>query len=300
VTADARRLLTARLTAVRDRFTRVVEAAAENPEYVHKFRVATRRATAAVEVFADYLPGKAYRQVKRGLRDLRRAAGAARDWDVFFATVLAWGADRPDAERPGLDALLGWAAAKRDTARPALDALGEDHPQAIDRLTADTVDAVRRPKQGKRTTCLELIRTRLDELLAAFTAAAAGETEDDAQLHQVRILGKRLRYTGELLAEGVPFASPERTVPMLTELQDVLGRYNDGVVAGGHLDEFAAHYRTFHPTEWERVRAGVDALLSHYQGVREAERPRFHDWRGKWAEAISSGNPPEPGEHDRG
>lgn len=282
VVVVARRHLTATLTAVRDQFTRVVESASENPEFIHKLRVATRRALAAVRAFDDYLPKRAFRRVKRTLRAMRQSAGEARDWDVFFAGVAAWSGDRPDADRPGLDALLGWAAAKRDSARTGLHALAEDHPHRADRLIAKTVDAIRPPKHGKITSYTERVHERLTAQFAALSEALAGDTEDDTQLHRVRLMGKKLRYTGELFVEHRSKEDRERIDPILTELQDILGRFNDGAVAGRHLEAFAGHFRQFHPVEWERVRDGVEALVAHHLANREAERQRFHDWRTRW------------------
>jgi len=55
----------------------------EDVEYVHQLRIATRRAEAALETFAPYLPGRRARWLSKKLRQVRRAAGDARDLDVL-------------------------------------------------------------------------------------------------------------------------------------------------------------------------------------------------------------------------
>ena len=74
--ADAgRRVLAARLEVVRDALPPAVNRPDEDPEYVHQLRVATRRAGAAVEIFAGCLPEKAYRKARKQLRRVRRGIG---------------------------------------------------------------------------------------------------------------------------------------------------------------------------------------------------------------------------------
>src|SRR5437870_2343843 len=80
----ARHVLFVRLEVVRDHLPRVIHEAERDPEHVHQLRVGTRRADAALRIFRPCLPEKVYRAARRRLRRLRRAAGEARDWDVFL------------------------------------------------------------------------------------------------------------------------------------------------------------------------------------------------------------------------
>src|SRR5262245_11473393 len=56
---------------------------AHDPEHVHQLRVATRRADAAMRAFADFLPRRKAKKLRRALKRIRRAAGEARDHDVM-------------------------------------------------------------------------------------------------------------------------------------------------------------------------------------------------------------------------
>ena len=58
----------------------------------------------------------------------------------------------------------------------------------------------------------------------------------DADLHQLRILGKQARYCVEFFASLFPDRAPRRHAKALTALQDCLGILNDGVVARAILD----------------------------------------------------------------
>src|SRR5436853_7724825 len=80
----ARRVLALRLEVVRDYLQHALAQADKDPEYVHQLRVGTRRAGAALRIFALCLPPKVYKKAGKQLRRIRRAAGEARDWDVFL------------------------------------------------------------------------------------------------------------------------------------------------------------------------------------------------------------------------
>src|SRR5438132_5572089 len=86
----ARHTLTLRLEVVREYLPLALHEADKDPEHVHQLRVGTRRARAALDIFALCLPQKAYKSARKLLRRLRRAAGEARDWDVFLAGLVGW------------------------------------------------------------------------------------------------------------------------------------------------------------------------------------------------------------------
>ena len=55
----------------------------EDAEAVHQLRIWTRRAAAALRLFADVLPSKKAKWLKRKLKEIRHTAGVARDCDVL-------------------------------------------------------------------------------------------------------------------------------------------------------------------------------------------------------------------------
>src|SRR5262249_55244587 len=83
----AKAVLVARFGVVKHFLPLAAERPNEDVEYVHQLRVGTRRAAAALRVFEDALPRKLLKATKRTLRRIRRAAGDARDWDVFIQTL---------------------------------------------------------------------------------------------------------------------------------------------------------------------------------------------------------------------
>src|SRR5260221_3966301 len=108
----AGRVLSARRDVVRYYLPLAAEHSHEDIESVHQLRVATRRAAAALRMFEMCMPEKRAKTAKKQLRRLRRAAGAARDWDVFSKMLNDWSEKRPAADAPGLDFLRGHAFAE--------------------------------------------------------------------------------------------------------------------------------------------------------------------------------------------
>src|SRR3954466_9022178 len=84
----ARRSLEPRLAAVARCLPLAAHLAEHEFEHVHRLRVATRRACAALKLYKQLLPEKPARWLKRRLRKIRKAAGDARDLDVLSRRLL--------------------------------------------------------------------------------------------------------------------------------------------------------------------------------------------------------------------
>jgi CHAD domain-containing protein len=277
----ARHVLTVRLEVVRDYLPKALHDADKDPEHVHQLRVGTRRAGAALQIFEACLPEKEFKKAKKRLRQIRRAAGAARDWDVFRMTLADWPV-RSEKQRPGLDYLAGYATGQRLVAQDHLREVGEDEPFAFDRLLAETVAAVQLSDDGSLRTLADLARPLLSELLANLDAAASEDLDDYGNLHQVRIAGKRLRYAMEVFAPCFVDAFREELYPAVEEMQEILGNANDSHVAEGRLEALREHLRETRAEDGKRYRPGLDALLRFHRQRLPRERRRFLAWWQRW------------------
>jgi CHAD domain-containing protein len=280
----ARRVLAVRLEVVRDYLPLALHHAGKDPEHVHQLRVGTRRAGAAVETFADCLPRKAYRTARKQLKRIRRAAGDARDWDVFIVALEERAGQRPKPEQPGMDYLLGYALAQRIAAQARLEEASPHVPFDFDRLLADTLAAVERssPSGG---VLLDLARPQLGELLRELHEAATRDLNDYTHLHQVRIIGKRLRYAMEIFADCFAAAFRERFYPAVEEMQEILGHANDSHVAAGRLTGLRRHLQMFEAADWKRLRPGIEGLLRYHQQRLPRQRKLFLKWWQRWEKA---------------
>lgn len=76
--------------------------AADDIEYIHRMRVASRRIRAALPLFKDCFSGKEYRFWNKEVRAITRALGAARDADVQIAFLRSVVGTIGERERPSM------------------------------------------------------------------------------------------------------------------------------------------------------------------------------------------------------
>jgi CHAD domain-containing protein len=281
----ARHALTVRLEVVREYLPKALHEPDKDPEHVHQLRVGTRRAGAALRIFAVCLPDKVCKKARRRLRRIRRAAGAARDWDVFLMTLAGWPV-RSERQRTGFDFLAGYALGQRLAAQAHLQEIGADEPYAFDRLLAETVAAVEGPTDGPETLA-DLARPLLSDRLRDLDEAAARDLNDYGNLHQVRIAGKRLRYAMEVFADCFTHRFRDELYPAVEEMQEILGAANDSHVADQRLGVLRDKVRASRVADWKRFRPGLDGLLRYHRQRLPKERRRFLAWWERWRKSGS-------------
>src|SRR5262249_52495314 len=254
----------------------------KDPEHIHQLRVGARRANAALRIFALCLADKVHRSARKTLRKIRRAAGEARDWDVFHDLLAAWSQKQLAARRAGVEFLQGFAKAQRDAAQQHLCETAGDHPLSFDAFFAETVAAVQPPDDPTLRHLIDLAQPFYARLLQELDEAAARDLDDYDNLHQVRIAGKRLRYAMEVFADC--FAKPFRTeiYPAAESMQDILGRANDSRVAAGRLESLRQSLRAAWPAEWKRYRPGIEAYLRYQRQQLTSQRRQFAAWWKNW------------------
>jgi CHAD domain-containing protein len=281
----ARHVLTVRLEAVRDILPLALQQADNDPEHVHQLRVGTRRARAALDIFACCLPSRVNKEARKQLRAIRQVAGEARDWDIFLASLTQWARDHAKRLWPGLDCLVGYVAARREAAQLQLQEAGKDYPFAFERFLAETVAAVEKPSDARLRTLADLALPRLTGLLRDLDDAASRDVEDYEHLHRIRILGKKLRYTMEVFADCFAPAFREELYPAIEAMQEMLGNANDSVVACRRLEAFSVRLQALVPVEWKRYRPGLEGLLQYHQSRLPQERERFQEWWARWCQS---------------
>jgi CHAD domain-containing protein len=219
-------------------------------EDVHQMRVSVRRMRAALKAARPLLDARWADGLRAELGWLGRSLGPVRDLDVLLPRLRDLAADLPSDERSAARQLTGtlhkdYLAARRDM----LTALSAPRYVALlERLA----DAVRLPLPTPSATehrpeLVELVRNEYRTLRKAVRRA--GQDPPDEVLHALRIKGKRLRYTGELVepALGKPV---RRLLRATTGLQEVLGDHQDACVAQQRIRELVARLdEAANPTE---------------------------------------------------
>lgn len=220
----ARRMLATRLHAVRSALTPAARRWEEDVEQVHRLRVATRRAGAALGVAAEWLPRRKRRQIARRLKKVRRAAGEARDLDVLAAR---WSSDPKRAGPLESLGLIDELRAQRRAAQKPLQRI--DRRKWHRRFAKSIARLARRvhaPEDHPRTFGQQAVM-QIGAEAREFFEHASVDLADDAALHELRIRAKRLRYAMEIFAAALPAMFRDELYPQVEELQELLGRVND-------------------------------------------------------------------------
>lgn len=234
---------------------------------VHGLRVATRRALAAFEVFADAIPGRSRDWFEKRLARVRRVAGEARDLDVLGEHLSAETAV-PVRARDRLVAMLSRRRIEsRSPIREQLEKLVDaDWPRRCDRLVA----AVRRRSRRRRFTTFA--RRRFRPMIGEFFAGADRKLRSADDLHAMRIAGKRLRYAFEILAPALPPRVRGDCQESLERLQESLGEYTDHAAAADRLARWARS------GEAGSSRDLLEALQAREDARAQEARKTFSRW----------------------
>ena len=202
-----------------------------DPEDVHGIRVAVRRSRAILRAARPVLDPSWSEPLRDELHWLGSALGRRRDLDVLVGHLHREIEQLEQPERTAATSLLELLATERETAQAiALDALTSDrYYWLLDGLES----AVRGPRvQRGEVSLRELAKHQFKRLRKA--AERLGPDATDEELHRLRILGKRARYTAEL-AEPEVGKGARTFVERTKTFQDVLGAHQDAIVAEARL-----------------------------------------------------------------
>lgn len=242
-------------------------------EALHDMRVASRRLRAALRVFGPWFPKRKLVRVRRRLRKLTRALGAAREWDVHGETLSGLHAGTgAELERAAIEHILELVDARRLSERTAM-------VRALDRMNLEQLerDLAALVEQLDRDEVPHDAAQAAWEVLAPLVQAAFGsverlqEQERADELHAMRIAVKRLRYAMELLEPAFE-AGYERLSARVRLLQGVLGKHHDLVL----LEELLA--RALRRLAEHGRRALADGLVGPLESVRVERRERYTEF----------------------
>jgi len=280
VTEAAQRVLSVRLGHVLERLPAAVEHPDEDIEHVHQLRVGTRRAAAAVRIFAGTLGANLHRRIRRTLKAIRRGAGAARDWDIFLESINTRLRRRTVSQQAGLDFLLGFGQGHRAAAQEYLRHATDGQSDKLRRL----MDEIGKPSHAaaQAQTLREVAIPMLTALQHEFEQGARGDLHAYEALHQVRIKGKQLRYAMEVFESCFDAAFRMRVYPSIAEMQEILGTANDSHVADVMLEQLRMHMERVQPAAWKRYRPAVEQLQLYHRRRLPRQRALFEKWWEKW------------------
>jgi CHAD domain-containing protein len=201
----------------------------DDPENLHKHRVAARRARASLRTTRKYLDPEWRRPLGQALRELGEATGPVRDLDVLLEHLRDELERLDETEEAAKAAILERLEGEWDQARRGLlEALdGLDYRFLLARLRLPP-----RLAEGVECVPLESLAQREFRRLAKLVDRL-GKRPDERGMHRLRIALKRSRYAAELVAPKG--GGRKRFLADAQVLQELLGEHQDAVVAEQRL-----------------------------------------------------------------
>jgi inorganic triphosphatase YgiF len=215
-------------------------------EYLHQMRVALRRLRVVLRMAEKVRADRQLAGLYKIVSDLCVALGRIREWDVFIAQTMQPMCKRM-AEHAGLQALLAACERQRESCYATLRSAAQ--ARELQRLLlrfATWMNGYYWKQAGWQLAGLEqsaqnFATQRLQKLAKRFARSGQDlDTADAAQLHALRILAKKLRYSAEFFAALYDKGKAEPFLGALSKVQDVLGQINDIAVAHRLLDGLAS------------------------------------------------------------
>ncbi|NPV77199.1 MAG: CHAD domain-containing protein [Anaerolineae bacterium] len=271
--------------------------AAEDIEYIHRMRVATRRFRNALDIFSGCLPQKKHVLWQRQIRLITRALGAARDTDVqidHIANILENTEDKK--LKPGLNRLILRLRQKRQKLqRNVLTALEKLLQSGVlDNIMRSTQKKLLPEEPGRPHSAAlyvlsnDVIQARLGALLAYETYIYTPECKKE--LHAMRIEAKRLRYSLETFASLYP-GNLEEYIVRTRKMQELLGEIHDRDVWLEFLPQFleAERARTQKYYGNQRIMLKIVPGIQHLERLEQTLRDDlYHQFLSTWAKWKTS------------
>ncbi|MFL5883825.1 MAG: CHAD domain-containing protein [Thermoleophilaceae bacterium] len=212
----------------------------EDPEDVHQARVALRRLRSDLRTFSPLLEDERRDHLRSEASWLGRLLGDVRDAEVLHEALSREADTLPPGDGEALRAMIGRLQAARTRARARL--LEARRSERFLDLCEEMVETARAPALTELAN--EPADVALPPLLARpwrrlrRSAQRLDADSPDAELHELRILAKRLRYASETMAPAAGKRA-RRLARGSARLQDVLGLHQDATIAQAWLREAA-------------------------------------------------------------
>ena len=201
----------------------------EDPENLHQHRVASRRARAFLHATRAFVDPTWRRSLTVALRELGEVTGPVRDLDVLLDYVREEVGGLPEVDQRG--ASRSWRGSSTNAAGRGRNCL-RCWTEIATGCSWRDFGCHRGLRPESSAFGLERVARKEFRRLAK-TVARLGKHPADAAMHRLRIQLKRARYAAELASPGD--AADRRFLDDAKSLQDLLGEYQDSLVAEKHL-----------------------------------------------------------------
>ena len=257
------------------------------PDEIHQLRVAARRLRVALRLFGHMLPSTVAARFNAELRWFAGSLGDVRDLDVYTENFRAYVQPLPAEQRGGLSAYEMYLRRERSEARQRAAAAAASTRAAalyadIERFVAagPSAGAVRRwGSLSIGDAMRQSVRRSVGRVRRIGNALLTRARP--AELHDLRIKSKRLRYELEFFAEVYP--PLKQTAKECKALQDLLGTLQDVYAGTARLRRYSALLRK-QGADGELPAALVELRKSQLRVARDVRR----SFRATWPSFVAT------------
>ena len=210
-------------------------------EFLHDLRVAVRRTRSVLKIAKAVLPAAVVDRYRAEFKWLGDLTTPTRDLDVYLLDYPAMAERLVAASAPELEPFGQYLERQRATAHRQLarGLRSARFTSLASRWRHDLDQIVSAPARKPLTSPFAARRIARAHRLVLDAGAAIDPTTPPQALHDLRKLGKELRYLLEVFASLHDPAQQWRAVNELKALQDCLGEFQDTDVQIGELRAFA-------------------------------------------------------------
>ena len=209
-------------------------------EFLHDFRVTIRRTRSLLGQIRHVFPQRVVTHFSSEFSWIGRLTGPLRDIDVLLLALRARSEDISSVEIEVVTAFLG--ELRQQEHQKLVEALDSDRYRKLlsdwEAFLTRSNTIGQKPRNSERPLAHVVARRawRLSERIAD-NAVSVDEHTEPAQLHQLRIRAKKLRYLLDATPALFDTADLEYILNALKKLQRVLGDFNDAQVQETRLLE---------------------------------------------------------------
>ncbi len=248
-------------------------------EFLHDFRVATRRTRACLSQIKEAFPPAIAAEYNAGFKKIAQRCNVLRDLDVYLLEKQRYYDLLPQHLHQGLDQYFAHIKRRRKAQHKSF----ADFLQT--KTFASTLENWGAFLESPQTPAgsppaIEVARSRIRDRFRKIIKKGRkiSTASPDKDLHSLRIDCKRLRYLLEFFASLFPAKKMDRLIKHMKGLQDNLGEFNDLAVQQGNLSVYLA--RSGHNAPQHQLRSaaigGLLAVLSNRQN--EVREEFFHSF----------------------
>jgi len=215
-------------------------------EFLHDFRVATRRTRTGLRQLPGVYPKGAARGFAAEFRWLAQTTNAARDLEVYLRSLDSYGQSHEAVDLEALTPLVSFLRERQSVERVrCTEALDSDRYEDLKGEWTAFLDGPEPFDDTLSTAGLPVLPVACERIWKAYRRVVRRGRKITAEspakrFHRLRLQCKKLRYLLEFFHSLFDEQDADSAILALKEIQDVLGDLNDIEVQLGWIERFRA------------------------------------------------------------